>query len=225
MSIWNWLFGSKPYQQLHDVFFLSHELAFEMWCQYIENARHSYTLIIAVAAFQDELDQLAAQLKQRGIPFQMEQGLQGNQIERTLREQPPTILLARLDQIPEFQSRAVERESERMAIIYVREHHPLREIDQRVEDFAASLPFQTSLQFLNSMDDAVVLALVDPQTRAWLIALAEQWKMQEDSLEDKAFLRSIRSAQAKLAGKAENLHTAPNGLEWLRLNMPDYLRE
>lgn len=102
--------------------------------------------------------------------------------------------------------------------IIVGERHPLPSVDDRLEEFADSLPCRCRFSHHVSLEDAVMKVFAGD----WVKTVLRQLGMKEDeAIESDMVSRRIRQAQQKIEGRAFGSLDAESAAEWLAKNCPE----
>ncbi len=102
--------------------------------------------------------------------------------------------------------------------LLVAEHHPLPAFDDRILEFAASLPCPSRVCFHDALDGALLHHYGGDQIVQFMATL----KMPDDESVSSALVdKSIRRAQEKIARRVTNPMTADSAEQWFQLHLPD----
>ena len=102
--------------------------------------------------------------------------------------------------------------------LLVVEHHPLPAFDDRILEFAASLPCPSRVTFHDALDGALLRHYGGDQIAQIMAAL----KMPDDESVSNALIdKSIRKAQEKIARRVTNPMTTDSAEQWFQLHLSD----
>ena len=98
------------------------------------------------------------------------------------------------------------------------ERHPLRSMDDRLEEFANGLPCRCRISHHVSLEDAMMKAFVAGD---WVKMLMTSAMSEEESIENELISRALLKAQRELERRSiGNVHSE-SAAEWLRKNCLD----
>jgi preprotein translocase subunit SecA len=101
--------------------------------------------------------------------------------------------------------------------LIVAERHPLRSIDDELEQFARELPCESRVSHHLALDDAVIRAFAGD----WVRNMLQKMGMSDDeSIESEMVSRQIRQAQRKIESQTFTDTAAESAEAWLRKNCP-----
>ncbi len=101
--------------------------------------------------------------------------------------------------------------------VFVVQHHPLPRHDDRIVEFAESLPCRCRLTFLVSADDPLMQILLGDAVRSVLRSLGMQ---ESESIQSGMVTRRLRKSQEKFARQLADDVDADSIAEWLVANAP-----
>lgn len=102
--------------------------------------------------------------------------------------------------------------------LIVSQRHPLRSVDQQLEQFADELPCRCRLSHHLSLDDPVMRIFAGE----WIQKLLENLGMSEDeAIESAMVARRLKQAQEKIESKAIGRSDAESAAQWLEKNCPE----
>ena len=102
--------------------------------------------------------------------------------------------------------------------IIVGERHPLRSMDNRLEEFANWLPCRCRISHHLSLEDAMMQAL---GAGDWVKMLMTSAMPEDESIENELVSHAVLKAQQKLEGRAIGNVDSESATEWLRKNCLD----
>ena len=176
--------------------------------------------LLLTSRFEQRLQELAALLQEADLPAEpLQQEMRPQDFEGELqRGGAPRLYLAPASLlVGDPQPRASEDwEPPWSLTVLVREHHPLRAADERIERFVGGLP-NARLQYLSSLDDALLQTFIDPQVREILRKMGMD---RGESVSSGMVGKRLRSAQKRLnkAHGARALQDAASSQAWLKAN-------
>lgn len=177
--------------------------------------------VVVAAYFADVLDELSDALAARiGECRLIDRPLRGGDLVQ-IAAKGDRLLLAPAELLT-FDHGEMQRASKSPPLsvaILVREHHPLRSYDERIEQFAATVPALTSLEFHIALDDPLVRQFAGP----WVSRVLSGMGLRRDeSVESRMITRKIRASQLKIERRTTALEpahvAARNSGEWLEKN-------
>ncbi|TWU01335.1 preprotein translocase subunit SecA [Stieleria varia] len=101
--------------------------------------------------------------------------------------------------------------------IIVAERHPLREIDERLKQFAAELPCRCRITHHLSMEDPLLRLFVNDRTRK----LMQQIMSAGESIQSNMVSQRIKSAQDRIEASCRSPRDADSAENWIEQNCPD----
>jgi len=102
--------------------------------------------------------------------------------------------------------------------LLVAEHHPLPAFDDRILEFAASLPCPSRVTFHDALDGALLRHYGGDQIAQLMATL----KMPDGECVSNALIdKSIRKAQEKIARRVTNPMTADSAEQWFQLHLSE----
>jgi preprotein translocase subunit SecA len=218
MAFWNWFSSRRSFQSLPDKIWLDGEAALAGFLAAVHQQRDSGAIVLVVAHFVDQLEQLLAALEARGEPYRLiDERLTAGALPREASRAGTRLLMAPAEMLVGEPFEASQRDASLHVAILVRERHPLRAQDERVEQFAAGVPCETSVEFHVALDDALMHAFAGEWVRGVLQRLGME---RNESINSQMVARRIQAAQKKLSQRAEGLALQParSSAEWLEKN-------
>lgn len=104
--------------------------------------------------------------------------------------------------------------------VIVGERHPLPSVDDRLEEFAETLPCRCRFSHHLSLDDAMFRAFGGD----WVKNLLKKLGMSEnEAISNPVVSRHIRKAQQKIEGRTFGSLDAESGAAWLEKNCPEMM--
>lgn len=218
VSLFGWLFRKRRNVEAPDRIWLSEAATRNGLATAVRERWNHSRLIIVVASFPNRLVELESLLNELGLPFErMQRSIDAAQIADALRESSDVrILLGTGDLLFLSEIEPDDIDNAVSVSILVRERHPLRAVDERIEQFARSLPCQTTVQFFVSLDDALMKRF----SGEWVKNLLRQMGMAEsEAIESPMVARRIKAAQQKVAQQVlETPTSAASGDDWFAAN-------
>lgn len=217
------LFGKrKAVRREPDKIWKTRLLKFEGMLAVMESLDRAATRTLVITHFPDTFRSLNDLLVARGAAFEPYlTAFEGNRL-RDLSEYQVAgrILLALASALPEnFPARQDQTDPRDFEInVLVAEHHPLPGLDDRIVEFAASLPGPSRVGFHDSLDGALIHHYGGDQIARLMATL----KMPDgECISNPLIDRSIRSAQEKIARRVSNPMTTDSAEEWFQLHLSD----
>ena len=177
--------------------------------------------VLLVAHFADTLRALEERLSAQKSDFRTyATPFEGHRLGSLAEYQPPgCILLALAQVLPNnlpASSQAAAAGGFQIHVL-VAEHHPLPSLDDRVLEFAHSLPGLSQVVFYESLDGAFMRHFGG----AKVTQLSDLLKIPEgECISSPLVDRSIRQAQEKVARRVANPLTADSADQWFQQNLP-----
>ncbi len=97
------------------------------------------------------------------------------------------------------------------------EHHPLPSLDDRLSEFAASLPCPSRLGFYDSLDGPLMRRFDGAQIAQLMARLGLS---DNECISSPMVDRTIRSAQQRIARRVSNPMTTDSAEQWFQQNLP-----
>ena len=218
MSLFGWFFRKRRNVEVPDRIWLSEAATRNGLAAAVRERLNQSRLIIVVASFPNRLVELESLLNELGLPFEhMERSIDAAQIADALRESGEArILLGTGEMLFPSETEPDDIDDSVSVSILVRERHPLRAADERIEQFARSLPCQATVQFFVSLDDALMKRF----SGEWVKNMLRQMGMGEgEAIESPMVARRIKAAQQKVAQQIlETPNSAASGDDWFAAN-------
>ncbi|MFC1936290.1 hypothetical protein ACFLYP_01340 [Chloroflexota bacterium] len=102
--------------------------------------------------------------------------------------------------------------------LLVAEHHPLPSFDDRISEFAASLPCPSRVCFHDALDGALLSHFGGAQMAQLMTTLRTP---DSEFISNSKIDRSIRRAQKKIARRVTNPMTADSAEQWFQMHLPN----
>jgi preprotein translocase subunit SecA len=227
MPFWNWFRPRTTYQDLPDVIWLNDDTATAQLVVEIKRRVVVDALVVAIIHFTDRIAPLEAQLQAAGLPFRtLTEPISGQQLahvaDRLAQDQGQAgVLIVPVHLLAAGEPIAATTSSKAVVTLLLRERHPLRSEDEKVEAFAASIPCQTRLQPFSSLDDALMGAFNGDWVRGVLVRMG---MMPGESITSPMVTRRIKTAQRKVEKQSMGFNpSATNGQSWFE-QLPDAAR-
>ena len=195
---------------------------FEGLLAFIESLDPATTRALVITQFADTFRSLNDLCLSRGVAFTTyPTAFEGERLHDLSEYQVAGhILLAPAQALPEnplvTQTQPLGRDFE--INVLVAEHHPLPDFDDRILEFAASLPCPSRVCFHDALDGALLRHYGGDQ----IAQIATTLKMPAGDCISSSFIdKSIRRAQEKIARRVSNPMTADSAEQWFQLHLSD----
>jgi hypothetical protein len=196
-------------------------LEFEGLLASIEALDPAATRVLVVTHFADSFRALNDLLLIRGATYKTyPTAFEGDRLRDLSEYQSGYILLAPAQALPEnlFAPQPQTGSGGFEIDVLVAEHHPLPVFDDRILEFAASLPCPTRVCFHDALDGALLHHFGGDQ----IAQLISTLKMPDDeSVSNPLIDKSIRRAQEKIARRVSSPMTTDSAEQWFQLHLSD----
>ncbi len=222
MSLLRWLGLNRTLTYETDSIWLSRKSALAGLARDAAQWLGEDAAVLVVAHFPAALAAVQAALDEASVPWRLhEEKLAGPDVIRMFREVGEGALLL----VPAVALRSdlplasgVHDRTTPVAILGA-ERHPLRAPDERIEQFAATIPYRTRLTFYVALEDPLLARF----TGDWVKSVLRNLGMKEDqSINSPMVTKRIKAAQLKLA-QDPLIRDLPSDSveEWCRNNLRD----
>lgn len=222
MGLLNWLFNRQPgFQPEPDRVYITSTPKWNALTELAAERIDAGEWVLIAAYFPATLRALQDRLAERGLTVEtLSRGVTGEELPRLLPEaHERTVLVAPLPALltaEETDRPPLPPSVERLTII-VPEAHPLRDAEQRLLAFAATVPMRVRVQPFASLDEPLMNIFAGPRVQE----LLRQLGMKEDEpIESPLVSRQIRRAQERLSQRVRSFEPADSAEEWMRRNVP-----
>jgi hypothetical protein len=194
-------------------------LEFEGLLTFIDSLDPATTRVLVITHFADTFRALNDLFLSRGATFNTyPTAFEGERLHDLSEYQPGCILLAPAQVLPEnllvTQTQTATCGFE--INLLVAEHHPLPDFDDRILEFAASLPCPSRVCFHDALDGALLHHYGGDQ----IVHLMATLKMPDGECVSNALIdKSIRRAQEKIARRVSSPMTADSAEQWFQLHL------
>ncbi len=219
MSFLNWFFGKKALVALPDRIWLTSEAACAGFLAELGARLASDRLIFVLAYFPDRLAELEQLLVGAGLKYRPLSGpIESRDASREFgRSGRAEILVGLAELLVPTEQVADSPDASTHISVLVRERHLLRGHDERIENFAAGLPYAVDVQFVLSLEDAMMKQCCGD----WVTSTLRRLGMDEsEALESNMVARRIKAAQRKTEWSCtERIRPARSAADWLTNNI------
>jgi preprotein translocase subunit SecA len=221
MAFWNWFSKQPSYIALYDKIWFDSEAALVGFTAAIAKELEAGSIVIAVTHFADRSEELRRVLDLRADEYRLiDQPLSAATLHGEATKLRESLLVVSAELLVANENEPLLRDDTMRVAIIVREHHPLRMSDERIEHFAACVPYITTLEFHVALDDAAMQVFASDWVRNLLKRLGMQ---RNECIESRMVSRRIREAQRKNKELADRLKTeqsaARSAAEWVETNL------
>ncbi|MCZ7644183.1 MAG: hypothetical protein M5U26_02700 [Planctomycetota bacterium] len=216
MGFFDWLFGriEHPYTELPDLLWCHAQAKWQGLARQALEASRAGGPALVVAHFSATLETLAPHLEaaMRTKVAETRHALESLWPAASSAEAMAVLVSARvLSESPRMPWAGAGQARE----ILVAERHFLREQDERIPAFAATLDFPTRIRFNLSLEDPLLRIFVSEKVLGYLQTSAKP----EDAMESGMVSKSIQKAQARIAKRASGNEEAASAEEWARKHL------
>ena len=197
-------------------------LKFEGMLACSESLDRATTRTLIITQFADTFRSLNELLRSKAMAFETyPTAFEGSRLrELSEYQQAGRILVAPAQALPENFPSAQEQTArcDFEISLLVAEHHPLPGFDDRILEFAKSLPCSSRVGFHDSLEGALIRHFGGDQIAQLMATL----KMPDSEFISNPIIdRSIRRAQEKIARRVSSPMTTDSAEEWFQLCLPD----
>lgn len=210
MSIWNWLTGGGKRVEQPDMIWLTSTARLEGARKRVVDEVRNCRLVILTSHFAERLEELRSLLDRQSFAYrEAERAVAPREIERFLGQDKASILLAPACALLSNEPSATLRDPTRRVAVFVVERHPLRMFDEKLEQFAAAVPYPTELQFFVSYDDAGMQSFPGISGDRVRSVLRHLGMEENEPIESAMVVRRIKAGQRKM----EKRYAAAQGMQ------------
>ncbi len=218
MGILNWLFKQPRYKRFEDAFMLTRARLWEALRQSIDSPEHSAKAIWLIAHFPDTFTELQNNLGQWSRDYEViTSPIEPQKLEHSGLLCRDSIKLILADLVPETfpdHPSLMTDNGKQLGIIIV-ERHPDFNRDQRLLNFAKSLPVKVELGYFLALDDVVIKSVVNETT----VEILKQLGLDEHELiTSNMITRRLDTVLKRLGADDQNDWPADSAAEWLEKN-------
>lgn len=182
----------------------------------IDDKLRSCRLVIVTSSFSDRLAEFREWLDRDSINYrQATHSIRPREIHREFAAQNESpLLLAPASLLTVDDSPAGSVDTSYRVMVLGLERHPMRLFDERIDQFAAAVPYETELQFYVSLEDAVMKIFAGD----WVREVLQRLGMKEDeAISSSMVARRLKGAQRKVEQRYEALHGMQAGTARLHI--------
>jgi len=218
MQFWSWLTGGKRKLEQPDMISLTNRARLVGVCQSIKEKSRNCQLLIVTSHFSDRLAEMREVLDRNAVAYRdVENRLRPSETQREIAgRSSATVFLAPANLLANDDPPVpvpIGDPPDRVAVLVV-ERHLLGMYDERIEHFAAAIPFEAELQFFLALDDAGMQMFAGD----WVRDVLKRLGMKEDeALTSSMVTRRLKRAQRQVEARYEALQGLKRGLALERL--------
>ncbi len=213
--MFSWFRKKKLVDRTPTKVWMDEDRKFAGFIHLVQVHRQTHGVVLAVAQFEAARIRLERALRDAGIDFvPFDKRLMaaiGSRSEKT-----PVWIVSPERFRTRYPPADFRNQRVRFSMLVI-DRHPLAEPEQKILEFAESIPFHVSLTFFCSLDDPLVSSF----SREGSLQALMQNLGAEECLEHAMIDSSLRSIQKKIARVIGREKRAESTQEWFRLNLPD----
>jgi len=218
MGFLDWLFKQPRFKRFEDAFTLTRVKLWEALRNSIDSPHHSEKAVWLVVHFLDTFTELQNQLDRWGLDYDIVSSeIKVRELDRSGLLGKDSIKLILADLVPEPLS-SIEvlnpKDNQQVAMIVV-ERHPMLDHDQRLLNFAKSLPVKVEFGYYLALDDVVIKSIIDPMT----IQILKQLGLDDlELITSNMITRRLETVLRRHATAYQSDVRADSVVEWLEVN-------
>ncbi|MFK7767404.1 MAG: hypothetical protein AB8B55_09305 [Mariniblastus sp.] len=216
MGLFDWLFRSPQFKRYEDAYALNRESLWSALEQTVKSEQNSLNPIWLVTHFTDTFAALQNKLDQWECDYEIVAApIDANSLERDNLLSPNTLKIVLAELIPDATPNLLEVNRDKTIAMIVVERHPNLQYDERIIEFAKSLPFKVEFGYYLSLDDAVVSMIVGEST----LTILRQLGLEEHELITSNMVsRRLKIALRRLVDSFTGDAKADSAIEWMEQN-------
>lgn len=216
MQLWSWLTGGKRQIEQSEMIWLTNRARLEGICHTLQEKSRNCQLLIVTSHFSDRLGEMRKLLNRDSTPFrEADHLLRPGDIHREISGQnAAAILLAPASQLVSDEPPVSKGDPSYRIVVLLVECHPMRLFDERIEQFAAAIPYEVELQSFLALDDAGMKMFAGEWVRDVLTKLGMK---EDEAITSSMIARRLKGAQRKVEERYEALQGLKRGLALDRL--------
>ena len=216
MGILDWLFQRPQFKRFDDSYALIRESLWNALQRTVNSEQHALKSIWLVTHFTDTFTTLQDRLDSWGREYDVVAApIDANALERSNLLSPSSFKLVLAEMIPDAFPNMLEVNRDQTIAMIVLERHPHPKYDDRIVEFAKSLPCLVEFGHYLSLDDEVVKTVISETT----LTILKQLGMDEHELITTSMVsRRMNVTLGRNAEEYSGDQPADSAKEWLELN-------